>query len=281
MSIDFPTHVIQSNLGSCFLEKTHFNFWWPTVSFGTIFECCCSAVPFPILCKFLAVALFYEFLGCSLSSSGKSLIWISQFHFIPFVPFPGPGTPIKHQSLWGDGSSRNSLSCKIVKAALGTKILLKYLCKCKKRRKIYEAATTEKPLRSDSRTFPHFPIRFSTAVAAYLREKCWTNDFHNRFSCLPRQGLNGGWQGRGAWLGGTLVNLYQKRDTQKSGGGETPSPHPPTHPKSQRKAETNAMCVCWQYINMWPRTEESGKEVSGICKRPATFSIFPAFPAFP
>lgn len=89
-----------------------------------------------------------------------------------------------------------------------------------------------KSSRSVTRSFLHFHIRFSTAaVAAYRREKCWTNDFHNRFSCLPRQGLNGGWQGRGRGRGGVgcgraeRLSTFIKKGIHKSQrAGKAPNP---------------------------------------------------------
>jgi len=112
-----------------------------------------------------------------------------------------------------------------------------------------EKSTRQRQLKSPFDLIPALSPIFPSAFPLLLLRICVKNveqtifiiDFH---VCHGKASMAVDRGGGVAGLGGTLVNLYQKRDTQKSGGGETPRTQPPTHPQSQGKAETNAMCVC-------------------------------------
>lgn len=73
-------------------------------------------------------------------------------------------------------------------------------------------------------------------------------------------------RGRGVWSGGTLVNLYQKRDPQKSEGGESPQPNRKAKEKRRqmRCASVDNISTCGQH------------GAQSDMQRPATFSIIEA-----
>jgi len=56
-------------------------------------------------------------------------------------------------------------------------------------------------------------------------------------------------RGRRVWSGGTLVNLYQKRDPQKSEGGESPQPNRKAKEKRRqmRCASVDNISTCGQH----------------------------------
>lgn len=175
------------------------------------------------------------------------------------------------------------LSCKIVKAALGTEILLKYLCKCKKKSGASDSVldlfpnSWMLPFSSQRQQQPWKMRQLLLRICVKnVEQTIFIIDFHVCHGKASSMAVDKDEdRDRGGWGPPACQPLSKKGQARIEGAGK-PNQIPHSLQKPKRKSRDKCdvrLLTIYQHVG---RTQQSAKKVTGICKGPATFSIFPA-----